>query len=163
MYTLHRATYIVRKNYQSPASLKVFATILRNNRVIRYVHSLYEAAPLFIKGVLVLLYGLKCYLALGWEQNATGHIAFFAPFPNERQVLRKVRDILGKSNHNEFTISLRHCLNVGVLADLLAFAVCSHRLYRYARRVAPASFIHACLPHLHYAGLLYAFSPIAGR
>ena len=145
MYTILRACNIVRKTDDSAVRMKVFMSVLSNSRRIRYSYTLYQYAPSAVKAALIVLYGLKCYLTLAWARDGEQQLVFFACYPNERHVLNHVRSNLDAVEHGEVTISLRHCLTFGALANFVAFVPASIRLYRYAKRlVARHDFMPAC-------------------
>ena len=145
MYSLLAACNIVRKTDDSAGRMKVFMSVLRNSRKIRYSYTLYQCSPSAVKAALIILYGLKCYLSLAWQRDDGQQLVFFASYPNERHVLNHVRNNLGAIDHGEVTISLRHCLRLGAMAHIVVFVPASIRLYRYAKRlVRRHDFMPAC-------------------
>jgi hypothetical protein len=145
MYTLLTACNIVRKTDDSAGRMKVFMSVLRNSRKIRYSYTLYQHAPAAVKAALIVLYGAKCYLSLAWQGDDEQQLVFFASYPNERNVLNHVRNNLDTIQHGEVTISLQNCLRFGALADIAAFVPAMPRLYRYAKNlVRRHDFMPAC-------------------
>ncbi len=145
MYSLLRACNIVRRTDDSAGRMKVFMSVLRNSKKIRYSYTLYQHAPTAAKSALIVAYGLKCYLSLALKRSDGQQLLYFASYPNERRILSHVRDNLDSVEHGVVTISLRHCLSFGALADIVAFVPAVTRLFRYARRLARRhDFMPAC-------------------
>lgn len=145
MYSLLRVFKIVLKTDDSAGRMKVFMSVLRNSRKIRYSYNLYQHAPDTIKTVLVVLYGLKCYLSIDWEKNKGQELVFFASYPNERRVLNHVRNQLNTIEQSELMISLRHCLRFGIVTDIAAILPAITRLFRLSGKlVRRYHFLPAC-------------------
>ena len=145
MYSLLMACNIVRKTDDSAGRMKVFMSVLRNSRKIRYSYTIYQQVPATLKAALIVLYGVKCFLSLAWKQDDEQQLLFFASYPNERHALNHVRSTLDTLQHGVVTISLRHCLRFGALTDIVAFVPAGTRLYRYAKMlVRRHDFMPAC-------------------
>jgi hypothetical protein len=125
--------------------MKVFMSVLRNSRSIRYSYNFYQRSPRAIKAASVVVYGLKCYLSLFRRCAGEPQLVYFASYPNERRVLRHVRNNLQAAEHDEITISLRNCFRIAALSEFVAFVPASARLYRFARcLVQKHDFMPAC-------------------
>jgi hypothetical protein len=125
--------------------MKVFMSVLRNSRSIRYSYHLYQYSPRPVKAAAIVFYGLKCYLSLFRRRGGEPHLLYFASYPNERRVLRHVRNNLPAAAHDEITISLRNCVRLAALAEIAAFVRAGVRLYSFARRlVQKYDFMPAC-------------------
>jgi hypothetical protein len=125
--------------------MKVFMSVLRNSRSIRYSYNIYQHSPVAIKAASLVLYGLKCYLSLSRPRNGDPHLLYFASYPNEHRVLRHIRNNLQAIAHDEVTISLGNCFKFSVFREIFTFFPASARLYRFARRlVRKYEFMPAC-------------------
>ena len=78
MYSLGRASLIVRKMDASAGRLSVFDDVVRKNFYVRFLYALYAKCPGFLKTTLLIIYGLKCYLSVNWGPGPEGEVAFFA-------------------------------------------------------------------------------------
>ena len=120
-------------------------SVLHNSRRIRYSYIFYQHSPRAIKAAAVVLYGLKCYLSLFRRHAGEPHLVYFASYPNERRVLRHVRNILQAAAHDEITVTLRNCAKLTAVTEIVAYIPASVRLYRFARRlVQKHEFMPAC-------------------
>ncbi len=145
MYSLGRASLIVRKMDASAGRLSVFDDVVRKNFYIRFFYALYAKCPGFLKTTLLIIYGLKCYLSVNWGPGREGEIAFFASYPNERVALGHLRRNLPELSGVELTISRRNCLDWDALKALPAFLACVVRLWPLAARLARRlHFMPAC-------------------
>ena len=145
MYSLLRACNIVRSTDNSEKRLDVFRSVLQNSRKIRWAYQLYQMSPASVQAALVVVYGLKCFLSIAMVKDARFPLLFFGSYPNERHVLDHVRRNLDTIDHGEVTISLRNCLRLEALPNLLVYGQAVPRLYVYARKlVARHSFMPAC-------------------
>lgn len=145
MYSLGRASLIVRKMDASAGRLSVFADVLRKNFYVRFFYALYAKCPGFLKTTLLIIYGLKSYLSVNWGPGPEGEIAFFASYPNERVALGHLRRNLPDLSDAELTISRRNCLSWDALWALPAFLACVIRLWPLAARLARRlHFMPAC-------------------
>ncbi len=145
MYSLGRASLIVRKMDASAGRLSVFDDVVRKNFYIRFFYALYAKCPGFLKTTLLIIYGLKCYLSVNWSPGPEGEIAFFASYPNERVALGHLRRNLPELPAAELTISRRNCLGWDALRALPAFLACMARLWPLAARLTRRlHFMPAC-------------------
>ena len=148
-YSLGRACWIVRKLDGSAGRRAVFDEVVRKNPIVRFFYVLYEKAPEFLKVLLLLLYGLKCYLSVKWAEGRNSDIAFFASYPNERVVLSHLRHRLGGSlpgrRQGSLSIARANCLGLEAVKALPLFLAEVPRLYRLARLfVRGFHFLPAC-------------------
>jgi hypothetical protein len=144
-YTLGRACWIVRKLDGSAGRRAVFDDVVRKNRVVRFFYTIYENAPELLKYVLLILYGLKCYLSVNWRGPGNSDLAFFASYPNERVVIGHLRHQLRGFDCGALAISRANCFGPDALRDLPFYLIALPRLVRVARRlVRRFPFMPAC-------------------
>jgi len=125
--------------------MKVFMSVLRNSRSIRYSYNLYQHSPGAVKAASVVVYGLKCYLSLARQGDGKPQLVYFASYPSEHRVLNHVQNNLQAVAHGKITISLRNCFRFAALNEILEFVPATARLYRFARRlVQKHHFMPAC-------------------
>lgn len=155
-YSLGRACSIVRKLDGSAGRRAVFTEVVRKNPIVKFCYVLYGNAPEFLKSLLLLLYGLKCYLSLKWAGGGSCDIALFASYPNERAVLdrlgARLEGHLGGLRRGRLSIGRANCLGLEALRALPGFLAAAPRLYRLAGKHAR---------RFHFMPACRAFSTVA--
>lgn len=125
--------------------MAVFADVVRRNRLIRSVSSIYGAAPQFVKACLLLLYGFKCYSSVNWKAPGRFDLALFASYPNERAAVAYLRRHVRDLRVGDLTITRANCFRLAAVQAALGFWFSAGRLYRIARRLARRyPFMPAC-------------------
>jgi hypothetical protein len=152
MYTLGRACTIVRKLDSSPGRLSAFDQVLRRSTKVRVSYLFYQNAPETLKSLLLLLYGMKCYLSVNWTTARDADIVLFASYPNEHVAVGHVRQHLKEWCLGELSIATRNCLRPDALLALPAFLLSAIRFQRVARRLSR---------RLHFMPACRVFSTIA--
>lgn len=144
-YFLARACWIVRRIDDSAGRLTLFADVAQKNVVIRLAYVTYECCPDFVKSLLLLLYGLKCYLSVNSSVAEKAEIAYFASYPNEIIALGQVRRHLSARPAGTITLARRNCFRIGSLLSLPAYFATVVQLRRIASRLAGRfHFMPAC-------------------
>ena len=145
MYSLSRACWIVRKADDSVGRLAVFDDVIKKSATIRYCYIFFENSSITVKKILLLLYGLKCYLSLYWKGRSNVDIAFLASYPNEQTAIRHVQRHIFALRPAEITVSKWNCFRPSALGTLPAFLSCATKLWRIAGNlVRRFHFLPAC-------------------
>lgn len=92
----------------------------------------YGHCPDFVKSLLLVLYGLKCYLSVNRSVAENAEIAYFASYPNERVVLGHLRRHLSALPADTITVGRRNCFRPASLLSLPSFLGTVLRLRRIA-------------------------------
>ena len=123
----------------------VFASVVEQSPLIRTCYVAYSYCPAPIQALLLLAYGLKCYLSLAWTRSIDSKLTFFGSYPTELKALSALERGLSDLSTDSIDIGLRNCFKLSNLRDLPVFLALVPRLYRYALRLARSlSFMPAC-------------------
>ncbi|MEQ8354222.1 MAG: hypothetical protein RH942_01685 [Kiloniellaceae bacterium] len=125
--------------------MAIFADVVQKNIKVRFFYDIYERVPVFVKSLLLLIYGLKCYLSIGWRRAGTADLAVFASYPNEHVAIRHVLHHVRSVTVGEMAASKRNCFRLSAFRALPAYLVSAPRLLRIARMLARRfHFMPAC-------------------
>lgn len=145
MYSLGRACWIVRNLDGSPRRLAIFTEVVQKNLKVRFFYVIYERAPIWLKSLLLLVYGLKCYLSVAWRSGPGAELACFASFHNEHVAIGHLLSHLKGLATGEISLSKQNLIRPASLMALPAFLGRLGQYYRIARRLVQRfHFLPAC-------------------
>jgi len=145
VYSILKACLIVRSMDNSVGRDRVFQSAMKNSFSMRLANRLYSTGPEWLRAVLLLLYGAKCYASVSRATDRASDLLFLGSYPSEKRVLGRVRQNLEGIVSEDMSISVWNCLRPGAVASILCYSLFAFRLMRFSRQLARQySFMPAC-------------------
>lgn len=153
MYSLLKAIYIVKNVDTSINRIKVFEDIAKKNILVNVVFQVFnKTAGTPIATVLVLLYGLKCFLSVRMPVKKNMELLCFASYPNEVTAINRLKSEFSEIDYEDLHISTKYVFKPENWLSAVRYFFLIPRLYKFSKK---------CKNNYHFLPACRIFSTLA--
>lgn len=153
MYSLLKAIRTVKYVDTSKNRLKVFEDIAKKHLLIRVAYLVFQStAHTPVGALLLLLYGLKCFMTIKLPKKKSIELLCFASYPNEHIAINRIKRGFSEIEKDDLLISRKYILNLTNWIAALSYILIIPRLYSFAK---------ICSNNLHFMPACRVFSTVA--
>ncbi len=153
MYTLLNAINTVKHIDTSLNRLRIFEDIAKKKLLIRLAFNIYKSVDHTpVASILLLLYGLKCFLSIKLPVQKNMALLCFASYPNEHAAINRIKSAFSTIDNDELFIARKYVFYPKNWLAALRYIFIIPRLYRFARK---------CTDKLHFMPACRVFSTLA--
>jgi len=153
MYSLLKAIRTVKHVDTSKNRLKVFEDIASKHTLIRMAYLAFQnTAHTPIGTLLLLVYGLKCFMTIKLPVKKSTELLCFASYPNEHIAINRIKTEFSGVDINDLLISKKYIFSITNWIAALSYILLIPHLYSFARN---------CSNNLHFMPACRVFSTVA--
>lgn len=153
MYTLLNAINTVKHIDTSLNRLRIFEDIAKKNLLIRLAFNIYKSVDHTpVASILLLLYGLKCFMSIKLPVQKKIALLCFASYPNEHAAINRIKSAFSTIENDELLIARKYVFSPKNWLVALRYIYFIPRIYRFAKK---------CTDSLHFMPACRVFSTLA--
>ena len=153
MYSLLNAIRTVKQVDTSKSRLKIFEDIARKHILIRTAYLTFQnTAHTPIGPLLLLVYGLKCFMTIKLPTKKSIELLCFASYPNEHTAINRIKTGFLEIDQDDLRISRKYIFSPANWIAALSYILRIPRLYGFAKH---------CSINLHFMPACRTFSTVA--
>jgi hypothetical protein len=145
-YTLTLAMLIVRQIETLPTRQAVFTEIKEKNKIIGIADRVYSmSGPFIIRRLIILLYMLKCMVALNVKTSPSASACSIANFANEVHTIKRVTTLIPEVEISMLSMARKNIFARGQIREIARMILTIPRIWHILGTIAKShSFMPAC-------------------